>query len=95
MALIMKARAHVFVLGRVQGVFFRENTRIKAQELGITGWVKNLEDGRVEVVIEGEKEKVEKLVEWLHQGPSLARVEDLEIKWEDYRGEFNSFEIKL
>jgi len=89
-----KVKAHVFVSGRVQGVFFRENSHQKAKELGIFGWVKNLADGRVEAVFEGEKEKVEKMVDWAKKGPLLAKVDNLSIKWQEYKGEFNDFVIK-
>ena len=89
-----EARVHIYVSGRVQGVFYRSNTRRKALELGITGWVRNLPDGRVEIVAEGEREKLERLIEWCRHGPPLARVEDLEIIWEEPRGEFDSFTIK-
>ncbi len=88
------ARVHIYVSGRVQGVFYRSNTRKKALELGLTGWVRNLPDGRVEIVAEGEREKLERLIEWCRRGPPLARVEDLEIRWEEPRGEFDSFTIR-
>lgn len=87
-------RAHLLISGRVQGVFFRANTQRKAQELGLRGWVKNTRDGRVEVIAEGEKEKIKKLIDWAHQGPDIARVNKVEVEWEDYEGEFDSFEIK-
>lgn len=87
----MKVRAHIFVSGKVQGVFFRATTEEMAQILGVKGWVKNTEDGKVEVMVEGEKEKVEKLIEWLHRGPPLAKVEKVETKWEEYKGEFKDF----
>jgi acylphosphatase len=90
----MKARCHVFVSGRVQGVFFRQNTLERAKSLGLIGWVRNTEDGRVEALFEGEKEKIEKMLEWIKKGPSLARVEKVEVKWEDFKGEFEDFEIK-
>ncbi|MFH1841467.1 MAG: acylphosphatase [Candidatus Nealsonbacteria bacterium] len=87
-------RAHIFVSGRVQGVFFRENTKQKAKQLEITGWACNLSDGRVEAVFEGEKEKVEKIVNWARNGPIWAKVDNFSVIWEDYQGEFNSFEVK-
>jgi len=87
-------RVRIFISGRVQGVFFRHNTRKKARELGINGWVKNLPDGRVESVMEGEKEKAENLIEWLRKGPIIARVDGTEVFWEEYKGEFNDFVIK-
>ena len=89
-----KARCHVLVSGRVQGVFFRQNTLEKAKSLGLKGWVKNRGDGKVEAVFEGEKEKIEKILEWMRKGPPFARVDGLEIKWEDFKGEFKDFEIR-
>jgi acylphosphatase len=90
----MKIRCHIFVSGRVQGVFFRQNTLEKAKTLGLKGWVRNTQDGRVEAVFEGEKEKVEKILEWVKSGPPLARVENVEIRFEDFKGEFDDFEIR-
>lgn len=90
----MKARAHVFVSGRVQGVFFRATTRKKAQNLGVNGWVKNRDDGRVEAVFEGEKEKVEKMIDFCHEGSPSAEVSDVEVEREDYQDEFSEFEIR-
>jgi acylphosphatase len=89
-----KVRVHTFVSGRVQGVFFRHYTSEEARKLGLKGWVRNLMDGRVEAVFEGDKEKVEKMVEWLKKGPPLAKVEKLDVKWEDFKGEFEDFEIR-
>jgi len=89
-----KTRVHIFVSGRVQGVFFRANTRKKAQELGVFGWVRNLPDGRVEAVFEGEKENVEKIVKWSEKGPFWAKINNSEIQYEDCKGEFENFEIK-
>lgn len=89
----MKVRAHVIVSGRVQGVYFRGKTRKKALEYGVTGWIHNLTDGRVEAVFEGEKEPVEKLIEFVKQGPSYAQVTDLKLQWQDYKGEFSDFRI--
>ena len=70
-------RAHVYVSGRVQGVFFRESTREKAEDLGLSGWVRNLPDGRVEAVFEGDPERVRALVAWCEEGPSSAEVESV------------------
>lgn len=86
-------RAHIFVRGRVQGVFFRKNTCQKAKEIGITGWVRNLDDGRVEAIFEGEKEKVEEMLGWAKKGPVWAKVDDLEVDWQEFKNEFASFEI--
>ena len=71
---MVKARVHVFVSGMVQGVFFRQKTKRQAESLGVNGWVRNLPDGRVEAVFEGEEEAVKALVEYCHHGPSSARV---------------------
>ena len=87
----MKARAHVFISGLVQGVFFRSSTCGEAQKLGVKGFVRNLPDGRVEAVFEGEKEKVEKIVAWCRKGPPTAWVEKVEVIWEEYKGEFRDF----
>jgi acylphosphatase len=89
-----KAKAHVLISGQVQGVFFRDATRKKAEDLRITGWVRNLPDGRVEVLFEGEKEAIDKIIEWTKKGPDSARVEDIKVKWEEYKDEFSSFAIK-
>lgn len=89
----MKARAHVFISGLVQGVFFRWETRKNALKNNVKGWVRNLRDGRVEAVFEGEKEDVEKMIKFCERGPPGAKVEKVEVKWEDYKGEYESFEI--
>ena len=87
-------RVHLFISGRVQGVFFRYNTKRVAEKLGVFGWVRNLEDGRVEVVAEGEEDKIDKLIEFCKRGPPLARVDKVEVKEEEFRGKFDRFEIK-
>jgi acylphosphatase len=89
----MEERAHIFVSGRVQGVFFRDHTRRWAYSLGLTGWVRNLYDGRVEAVVEGEKEKLEELIAKLKQGPPMSDVRDVEITWGGFSGEFDGFRI--
>lgn len=89
----MNIRTHIYVSGKVQGVFFRSSTRDKAKELALTGWVRNLDDGRVEAVFEGEKENVDKMVEWAWKGPEYARVEKVENTPEEYTGEFGGFVI--
>ena len=89
----MKARAHILVSGQVQGVFFRDHTQRWASSLELTGWVKNLRDGRVEALVEGDNESIRDLINKLNQGPSLARVEKIDVNWEDYKGEFKYFQI--
>jgi acylphosphatase len=90
----MKIRAHILVSGKVQGVFFRSSTQDKAEELDLSGWVRNLPDGRVEAVFEGEKEDVDKMVEWCRKGPEYAKVTGVEIIMEEYKGEFNAFLLR-
>lgn len=87
-------RAYVRVYGRVQGVFFRANTRERARELGLTGYVRNMPDGSVEAVIEGEKDRVDELISWMHIGPPLARVDRVEVEYQEYRGEFRDFTVR-
>ena len=89
-----KKRAHVFVSGWVQGVFFRVETRDLARRLGVTGWVRNLWDGRVEAIFEGEGRAVERLVAWCRRGPRGAHVDDVDITYEDYTGEYDSFFVR-
>lgn len=89
----MKARIHVFVSGKVQGVYFRQNTLQAANSHGVFGWVRNLPDGRVEAVFEGDEVAVNKMVEWCRSGPPAARVDSLDAKGEKYTGEFSSFSI--
>jgi acylphosphatase len=76
-------RARVRVNGSVQGVFFRVETRERARSLGVSGWVRNLQDGAVEAVFEGPEERVESMVEWCRRGPAGARVESVDVDWED------------
>lgn len=90
----LKARAHIFVSGRVQGVFFRQETQEAALKLKVTGWVRNTNDDRVEALIEGEKENVERVVEFCKRGPLYAHVTEVEVTWEDYAGEFENFRIR-
>jgi len=81
------------IRGDVQGVGFRNFVRRNARKFGVTGWVRNLQEGAVEVVAEGEKMSVEELVEACRRGPIFARVKDVDLSWEDYKGEFNEFEV--
>jgi len=90
----LKVRARVVVSGRVQGVFFRSETQDEAIRQNITGWVRNLRDGRVEAVLEGEKDRVDMLIEFCRRGPPGARVTRVEVTWENYTGEFKSFSIR-
>ena len=90
----MKVRAHIFVSGRVQGVFFRVETRHEARKSNVAGWVRNTSGGRVEAIFEGEREAVEKLIDFCRKGPSGARVTKIDVQWEEYSGEFKDFKIR-
>jgi acylphosphatase len=87
-------RAHLYIYGRVQGVFYRQTAKEVAERHGLSGWVRNLRDGRVEMVVEGPSESVFKMIEWAKQGPPLARVDKVEVFWEEYTGEFTGFETR-
>lgn len=86
-------RVHVFISGRVQGVFFRAFVKRKAEELELNGWVKNTKDERVEAVFEGEEKNIKKMIELCYEGPSGAKVENVEHDDETLEGE-KEFEIK-
>lgn len=86
-------RAHVFVSGRVQGVFFRHRTRQEAARAGVAGWVRNTGDGRVEAVFEGAPDAVDRMVAWCRHGPEHAQVEDVEVASEDPQG-LQGFDVR-
>ncbi len=88
-----KARARIIVRGRVQGVSYRAYTVETAVELGLKGWVRNTPDGGVEIMAEGKKDGVEKLIKWCENGPSLADVRSVHTEWEPFVGEFSDFDI--
>ncbi|NUE02566.1 acylphosphatase [Halorubraceae archaeon YAN] len=88
-----RIHAHVYVSGKVQGVFYRANTRDTARSEAVAGWVKNLDDGRVEAVFEGDKDAVETLVEWCHTGSSQADVAAVEATYKEPIG-LSGFEIR-
>lgn len=83
----------IHVSGRVQGVFFRHSARIKANELGITGWARNKTDGSVIITAEGGREALERFAAWCRAGPLLAKVEHIDVQWQDATAEFKKFEI--
>ncbi|OGY41728.1 MAG: acylphosphatase [Candidatus Buchananbacteria bacterium RBG_13_36_9] len=89
-----KARVSIIINGQVQGVFFRYKTQQEAQKLGLTGWVRNNADSSVEILAEGDKDKLEELIAWCKAGPRSAQVENVEVNWAPYRGEFEGFEIR-
>ncbi len=88
-----KARAHAIISGRVQGVFFRMETKRAAIGLGVFGWVKNQPDGTVEAVFEGDRDRVDAIVDWCREGPPGSDVADVTVSWEDYTGDFKGFDI--
>jgi acylphosphatase len=89
-----EARAHLYIDGRVQGVFYRAFIRELAYNLGLKGWVKNLRDGRVEAVFEGEKALIDKAVKECYVGPPGARVADIDVKWETFIGDQKGFSVR-
>jgi acylphosphatase len=89
----MDRRLRITVSGWVQGVFFRHNTKRKADELGVMGTVRNLRDGSVEIVAEGDEDAIKRLVEWSKVGPPSARVKGIDITWEEVTREFKDFRI--
>ena len=88
-----QTRAHVYVAGNVQGVFYRANTRDTARELGVDGWVRTLEDGRVEAVFEGPEPAVEELIDWCHEGSPAADVSEVDVEYEQPTG-LDGFEVR-
>ena len=87
-------RVRILVTGRVQGVFFRQTLKVMAKRNNILGWVRNLKDGRVEAVLEGSEEGLDRVIEWAHAGPANARVDDVDIRNEEPLGEFDSFDVR-
>ncbi len=87
----MKKRLEITIFGSVQGVFFRQSTEELANKLNLTGWIKNQNDGTVKVVAEGPEKNLKKLLEFCHQGPSSAQVDQLEEKWTEAKNEFKDF----
>ena len=91
---MIQKRIHIFVTGRVQGVFFRQSTRVMALKNNVNGWVRNLDDGRVEIVAEGEKQNIESLINWCKTGPANSRIDEFELSEENYIDEFENFEVR-
>jgi len=90
---LLKVRAKIMISGRVQGVFFRREITGLAMKLKLTGWVRNLPDGRVEALVEGEKDWLQELIDFCRVGPPGASVRNLDVEWLDYSGEFHGFRI--
>ena len=87
------ARVSLLISGRVQGVFFRLKTKEEAGKLGLTGWVKNNGDGSVEILAEGDKDKLDELIDWCKKGPQHAQVDKVAFDWQQFNGEFKDFKI--
>ena len=87
-------RVHVIVSGRVQGVFFRAETKSKAVSLNLTGWVRNLPDGKVDAVFEGKEKNVNIMIGWCRKGPRFASVTNIDVVEEPYQGESQNFSIR-
>jgi acylphosphatase len=88
-----QVRAHIYVRGLVQGVYYRQNTKDVASQNSVRGWVRNLSDGRVEAVLEGDELSVNKVIEWCRKGPPRAKVEEVDVVYENYSGLFQDFSI--
>jgi acylphosphatase len=91
---VERKRAEIRISGKVQGVFFRASTREQARARNLGGWVKNMPDGSVEAVVEGAAEDVQELVEWAHEGPDAASVDDIDVRWMDPQGDTRSFTVR-
>lgn len=91
---VKKSVVNVRLRGFVQGIFFRSGTKEIAERLGLTGWVRNMPDGSVEAVFEGDDDRVKEALKWCRKGPAGASVSGVEEKWGHYIGEFDAFEIR-
>ena len=89
-----RERAHVYISGEVQGVFFRDSARKKAEQLGLAGWVRNVPDGRVEALFEGPPERVREMIQWCKEGPPPAMVEDVDAEFEAPQEDLEGFEVR-
>ncbi|MBN1502333.1 acylphosphatase [Candidatus Woesearchaeota archaeon] len=90
----MRRRVHIIVSGTVQGVFYRSETKEKATELGLVGWVRNASKGNVEIIAEGPEENLKQLIQWCRHGPPNAEVDDIDIEWFGPVNDFSSFKIR-
>ena len=90
----MEKNVHILISGKVQGVWFRANTRQKAEQLNIKGWVRNTSDGKVEAIFEGKQDNIKEMLDWCRQGPPLAKVEDIKIEDKTQSKGYDGFTIK-
>ena len=91
---MVEESVHILVTGKVQGVFFRQATKVIAIKNHVTGWVKNLESGQVEILLEGEDQNVNSIVEWCHNGPANSRVDEIKIEQQKFSGQYSNFEVR-
>lgn len=87
-------KLRIKVTGDVQGVFYRYSAKIEADKLGVTGWTVNEPDGTVLAIVEGPDEQIERFIQWCREGSPMAEVENIEITEEEYKGEFDKFEVR-
>ena len=86
-------RIHLLVSGKVQGVFFRQALKVVAKKNNVSGWVRNLKDGRVEAILEGDNKSVNSVIEWTSIGPANSHIDDIEVINEEFKNEFSMFEV--
>ena len=91
---MVQKQIHIFVTGRVQGVFFRQSTKVMAIKNNVKGWVRNIDDGRVEIVAQGETQDIDNLAHWCKTGPANSRVDEFELSEENISDEFETFEVR-
>ena len=91
---MVQKQIHIFVTGRVQGVFFRQSTKVMAIKNNAKGWVRNLDDGRVEIIAQGETQDIDNLAHWCKTGPANSRVDEFELSEENISDEFETFEVR-
>ena len=90
----MEARAKITVNGRVQGVFFRYNAKKQAIINNLKGHVKNMPNGSVDIIIEGEKYKIDNFIAWCHEGSASSQVDSVSVEWQDFKNEFTIFDVR-
>ena len=88
-----KQCVHILIRGKVQGVFFRQALKVIAKNNNVLGWVRNLKDGHVEAVLEGDNKSINSVIEWTHIGPANSRVDDIEVSNEEFKNEFSMFDV--
>jgi len=86
-------RVHLLINGKVQGVFFRQALKVVAKKNNVLGWVRNLKDGCVEAILEGDNKSINSVIEWTRIGPANSRVDDIEVSNEEFKNEFSTFDV--